>query len=317
MYWLLFEQNKARVTETRLQRIGRMIVPFLICAAMLLFVQHMTPHSWVAGAANARNYLITQPYVAVLYLKTFFWPSDLSADYDLNPFTTTDDPRFWAGFVFAVLFTACAVIAALFKKTRLIGFGLLWFLIALLPTSLLPLAEVMNDHRTFLPYVGLVIAVAGAASLPLNRRMAYSIPVKIAAICAVALFLCVNGYATFQRNKVWKSEETLWRDVTFKSPRNGRGLMNYGNTLMAKGDYTGSLDYFHRAQQFTPQYSILLINLAIAEDATKHSAVAEEHFKEALQLTPSNPDSYTYYARYLISHSRVTEARGFLQTALE
>src|SRR6202011_5179210 len=28
---------------------------FLICAAMLLFVQHMTPHSWIAGAANARN----------------------------------------------------------------------------------------------------------------------------------------------------------------------------------------------------------------------------------------------------------------------
>src|SRR5437762_11811344 len=30
----------------------------------------------------------------------------------------------------------------------------------------------------------------------------------------------------------WKSEETLWHDVVLKSPRNGRGLMNYGNTLM-------------------------------------------------------------------------------------
>ena len=54
---------------------------------------------------------------------------------------------------------------SIFKKTRVIGFGLLWFFIALLPTSLLPLAEVMNDHRTFLPYSGLVIAMAGVASL--------------------------------------------------------------------------------------------------------------------------------------------------------
>jgi tetratricopeptide (TPR) repeat protein len=290
---------------------------FLICGAMLLLLQHMTPRSWIAGAANARNYLITQPYVALLYLKTFFWPSGLSADYDLNPFATTDDPRFWAGFAFVIFFTLCAVMAAVFKKTRVIGFGLLWFLVALLTTSLLPLAEVMNDHRTFLPYVGLVIAMAGAVSLLVNRKVTYSLPAKIAAICTVVVFLCANAYATFQRNKVWKSEETLWHDVVLKSPGNGRGLMNYGNTLMAKGDYAGALDYFHRAQQLTPQYSVLLINLAIAENATKQSAAAEQHFKDALRLAPASPDSYTYYARYLLAHSRADEARAFLQSALE
>ena len=100
----------SRRHETRTSRRGpvrwKMVPPFLICGAMLLFVQHMTPRSWVAGAANAHNYLITQPYVALLYFKTFFWPTGLSADYDLNPFTTTDDPRFWAGFAFTVFFIA-------------------------------------------------------------------------------------------------------------------------------------------------------------------------------------------------------------------
>ena len=65
--------------------------------------------------------------------------------------------------------------------------------------------------------------------------------------------------------------------------------MNYGKTLMAKGDYAGALDYFHRAEQFTPQYSVLLINLAIAEDGTKQSAAAEQHFKEALRFAPRAP----------------------------
>jgi hypothetical protein len=128
-----------------------------------------------------------------------------------------------------------SILAARFKKTRLIGFGLFWFLIALLPTSLFPLAEVMNDHRTFLPYIGLVIAMADAASLlaaRLDRPW-----VKVSAACAVGLFLCAEAFATFQRNKVWRTEETLWRDVTIKSPRNPRGLMNYGTTLMAKGKY--------------------------------------------------------------------------------
>jgi Flp pilus assembly protein TadD len=275
----------------------------------------MTPRTWVAGAANARSYLITQPYVTLLYFKTFFWPTGLSADYDLNPFTTTNDARFWVGIVFVALVIAAAIAAANCKRTRMIGFGLLWFLIALLPTSLFPLAEVMNDHRTFLPYIGLVIAIAGAAALLvglLDRQRSWT-----KATSAVVLFLCASGYATFQRNSVWKTEETLWHDVAIKSPGNGRGLMNYGNTLMAKGDFAGALDYFHRAQEFTPQYSVLLINLAIAEDATKQSVQAEQHFKEALRLAPSSPDSYTYYARYLLSHSRVEEARAFLQSALE
>jgi Flp pilus assembly protein TadD len=320
IYRLLFPDE----TITRRTGVRRAIIyladvapAFLICSAMLLFVQHMTPRNWIAGAANTQNYLITQPYVALLYFKTFFWPSGLSADYDLNPFATTGGPQFCAGFAFVGALLAASILAACFNKTRVIGFGLLWFFISLLPTSLFPLAEVMNDHRTFLPYIGLVIAMAGAASVLVNRGVTYGVPAKIAAACAVTLLLCANGYATFRRNKVWKTEESLWHDVVTKSPRNPRGLMNYGNTLMAKREFNGALDYFHRAQQISPQYSFLLINLAIAEDATKQTAVAEQHFKQALQLAPSSPHSYTFYARYLLSHSRTEEARAFLHSALE
>jgi tetratricopeptide (TPR) repeat protein len=315
LHWLIFpdERRKQRAREG----VVEVVSPFVICGAMLWFVQHMTPRSWIAGAANAHNYLITQPYVTLLYFRTFFWPSGLSADYDLNPFTTAGDPRFWAGVLFIAVLLTMSILAVRSEKTRVIGFGFLWFLVTLLTTSLFPLAEVMNDHRTFLPYIGLVIAIAGAAALLVARLDRQSSWTRIAAVCAVMLLLCVNAYATFQRNRVWKTEETLWHDVVLKSPRNGRGLMNYGNTLMAKGDYNGALDYFHRAQQFTSQYSVLLINLAIAEDATKQSAAAEQHFKDALRLAPSSPDSYSYYARYLLSHSRGDEARAFLQSALE
>ena len=332
IYRLLFPPSHANLAGTSrrpqdLTWFAEVVPPLMVCAVVLLFVQWMTPTTWVSGSASAHNYLITQPYVTLLYLKTFFWPSDLSADYDLNPFATTNDARFWVGLAFIVFFAAAAIVAAVSKKTRMVGFGLLWFLIALLPTALFPLAEVMNDHRTFLPYVGLVIAMAGAGALLVAgldrsakgriRLGEQSSRTKIAAVSAVVLFLCANGYATFQRNKVWRTEETLWHDVVIKSPGNGRGLMNYGNTLMAKGDYAGALDYFHRAQQFVPQYSVLFINLAIVEDATKQSAAAEQHFKEALRLAPASPDSYIYYARYLISHSRAQEARAFLRTALE
>jgi tetratricopeptide (TPR) repeat protein len=320
IFRLLFagETITGRTTGRRALAYFAEIVPsFLICGGMLLFVHHMTPRTWIAGAANARNYLITQPYAALLYLKTFFWPSDLSADYDLNPFATTDDARFWVGFAFVILFITAAIATAVFKKTRVIGFGLLWFLIALLPTSLFPLAEVMNDHRTFLPYVGLVIAMAGIASLLLPQRINYNLLAKVAGGFVAAVVLSANGYATYQRNKAWKTEESLWHDVVIKSPGNARGLMNYGNTLMAKGDYTGALDYFHRAQALAPLYPVLFVNLGVAEGAIGQALEAEQHFKEALRLAPSNPDCYTYYAHWLLTQSRANDALPLLRKAVE
>ena len=313
-YLAVFSDSSAK------RRLLDVAVPFLFCAAVLLVVEAMTPQTWVAGARDAHNYLITQPYVTLLYFKTFFWPNDLSADYDLDPFTTTDDARFWAGLLFVIVLLTVSISCARYRRTRVIGFGLLWFLIALLPTSLFPLAEVMNDHRTFLPYIGLVIALAGMVSLACSRLAVRSARVAQTAtitIVVIALFvLCTSAFATFQRNKVWRTEETLWRDVTIKSPNNSRGLMNYGNTLMAKGDFNGALDYFHRALALAPQYSVLFVNLAIAEDATNQSALVEQHFKEAMRLAPSSPDSYTFYARYLLAHSRAEEADSLIHHAL-
>jgi Flp pilus assembly protein TadD len=308
VYLFLFSESKVR------RRF--FAASLVICAAVLLFVQHMTPTSWIAGARSAHNYLITQPYVALLYFKTFFWPNDLSADYDLNPLTTTDDARLWAGVVFVTLLLTMSILCARSKRTRVIGFGLLWFLICLLPTSLFPLAEVMNDHRTFLPDIGLVIAVAGLMILLFQSRIAAVRSVRVGISLGILVILSANGYATFQRNQVWRTEETLWRDVTIKSPNNSRGLMNYGNTLMGKGDFNGALNYFHRALVLAPQYSVLFVNLAIAEDATNRSTLAEQHFKEAMRLAPFSPDSYTYYARHLLAHSRGQEADTLIRSAL-
>ena len=67
------------------QRLWQTVLPFVICGAMLWLVARMTPHNWMAGARNPRVYLLTQPYVAWRYFKTFFWPTGLSADTILLP----------------------------------------------------------------------------------------------------------------------------------------------------------------------------------------------------------------------------------------
>jgi protein O-mannosyl-transferase len=320
VYLLLFQESKTEGATKAKRAIGYLmeIAPaFLACGGALWLVQRMTPAHWTAGAGDGWRYLITQPYAALLYFLTFLWPGGLSADYDLAPFQTMGDPRFLTGLVFGILFTGCAIAASICKRTRVIGFGLFWYIIGLLPTSLFPMAEVMNDHRTFLPYIGLVIAAAGIASLIIKERKRYRRSIVVAGSFAIVLFLCGNAYATNQRNKVWRNNESLWHDVVTKSPGNSRGLMNYGNVLMKKGDYADALGYFRRAEVIAPRYSTLFINIAIAEAANGQSAQAERDFKKALSLAPESPDSHTYYAAWLLKHSRPLEALRLAMRAIE
>src|SRR5262249_22810296 len=142
------------------------------------------------------------------------------------------------------------------------------------------------------------------------------------ALAAAAVLLCVVpvgafAAATYQRNAVWRTEESLWRDTTAKSPANGRGLMNYGLALMRKGDFAGAKGYFDRALVFTPNYATLEVNLAIVTDRLGQADVAKAHFTRALELEPGNPDPHFFYARWLNEQGETVEAIAHLRRALE
>ena len=58
--------------------------------------------------------------------------------------------------------------------------------------------------------------------------------VKLNKIVGLLSFCIIGAYAygITVRNEVWKDSESLWYDVSLKSPTNGRGLMNYGLELL-------------------------------------------------------------------------------------
>ena len=255
-------------------------------------------------------YRLTQPWVALHYFKSFFLPTGLSADTDwiyLDPFSL----QALAGYLFVIALLAAAFYTARRPKSRAISFGLFWFFLALLPTSLMPLAEVTNDHRMFFPFVGLSLAVfaAGQALSPANR---FRIPV----LAGLALLFAAEAAGTHARNQVWYTEESLWQDVAAKSPRNARGLMNYGITFIPR-DYSTALTYLERAQALMPDYHAIQFNLGRAYAGLGRDADAELHFKHAIELSPQSAEPYTHYALWLQSRGRLAEAQAQLEAVLK
>ncbi len=281
----------------------------LAVAAMAGFVLAMERHTFSPQGGSRWQYRLTQPAIAWHYFRSFFWPYDLTADSDMQAVAHWWEPRVFAG----VLFLS-AVLAAIWwargqRSTRPIAFGLAWFLLALAPVAWVPLAEVTNDHRMYFPFVGLTLAAIWAVRPLMLRHWR-----PAAAVSAVLLALCV--YATRERNEVWRSEESLWSDVAMKSPHNGRGLMNYGLTLMNRGDVNGALTLFKDALTYTPNYSLLHINIGIASGALRQNVRAESHFKRAIELEPANSRAYFFYARWLKGQQRSAESIPLLETAL-
>ena len=157
------------------------------------------------------------------------------------------------------------------KKTAPITFGILWFFVALIPTSSLhPLVQVSNSHRMFFPYIGLALAVSWAFAMLCFKYEKFLIAKTWRTTAVSVLFSVVligYAYGAHVRNEVWDSGENLWYDVTVKSPKNGRGLMNYGLVKMRNGEYAEAEEYFTKALEFLPYWTYTNINMAVLKDA--------------------------------------------------
>lgn len=292
----------------------------LVCLAGYLFVEKMTPQTWTSGGGNKFEYIIAQPIVTLHYFHMFLLPTELSADTDWGTLKSMSDPKFIVGMCFITGVIISIFISLKNKQTRIIAFGLVWFLIALLPTAIVPLSEVLNDHRTFFPYVGLAIAVCGFlyfVFLKIKNDLMQNAFNKSLAIVLILVVFCGHAYGVRVRNVVWLNENNLWLDVTIKSPKNARGLMNYGLTKMAKGEYAEARKYFTRGLELYPYYTYLHINMAIVENATGNPDKAEEYYKTALQYAPNAPNSYTFYAKFLFDKKRYEESKKLYEKAIE
>src|ERR1035437_9384726 len=130
----------------------------------------MFSKTWMPSDNSMWNYLITQPYIFLVYLKTFFLPTGLTADTDIYAFSNLKDIRIWIGIGVILFMLFLAYKFSRKKETIPISFGIIWFFIALAPSSsFVPLAEVMNNHRTFFPYIGLVISLSWGLALIIGR----------------------------------------------------------------------------------------------------------------------------------------------------
>jgi tetratricopeptide (TPR) repeat protein len=298
-------------------------------AAAIVIGRLDAPTQQYAGG-DRLAYALTQVWAWLHYLRLVVLPLGLSADPDPTRIQQWYDSRVFAGALALAALAWVAVRAARSPRAWPIAFGLAWWAIGLAPaSSLVPLAETMNDHRPFVGMIGLILAGVWAARLGWEALAAHWAGPPAGGATAVRRRRALRGAAivlafgalaghvagTRARNAVWRDDLSLWADVTVKSPANGRGWMNYGLALMQRGRLDEAAAAYERAEALVPHYYVLRVNQAILAGARGQAAEAEAKFRHAIRLGPAMPDPYFYFARWLVDQGRGPEALAQLGQA--
>ena len=272
------------------------------------------------------DYLRTQLTVVVRYLGLLLVPVGQNLDYDYPIYRSFAEPRVAISGLFLLVLGALALAAwggpvgrwtrrTFDPASRLVAFGLVWFFVALsVESSVIPIVDVIFEHRVYLPSVGFFVAAASLGALAAHRLA----PARAAKATLVAgiLISLVLGAATLARNEVWSTKLTLWTDVVAKSPRKSRARDNLGLALARRQREAEAIVQFREAIRLEPTNARAWTNLGVALVKTGRRAESAAAFVAAVNLDPDHAEALYNLGRYYLVEGRYDEAAALFQRAI-
>jgi len=244
------------------------------------------PGQGYSYSISMKEYFLTQFRVILTYLRLFVLPINQNLDYDYPISTGFFQLKTFLSFSLLLVILATAVLA--FKRYRLIFFGIFWFFLTLsVESSIIPISQnVIFEHRTYLPSFGFFLTLIGAFFYFFKERY-----IKIA-VTVLLIIASINTVLTYQRNKIWKSEYTLWSDCIKKSPNKARPNNNFGLILFGEGRIKEAIEHYDKAISLTPDYPLPYYNRGIAYAELGQLQLAINDFSNAIRLQPEYEEAY-------------------------
>jgi Flp pilus assembly protein TadD len=285
-------------------------------------------------------YLITQIRVVTTYIRLLFLPIHQNFDYDYPIYHSLFELPVLLSFVFLVALIGTGVYLlyrsgqagkpesrqaaehkggdgfhySLFatQNFRFIAFGIFWFFVTLsIESSVIPIIDVIFEHRVYLPSIGLFMSITGGIYLS-----AHKLRLEKVTIYALVLIVLIFSGLTYARNAVWKSKITLWEDVTRKSPYKARPHNNLGMFYSEAGREDKALAEFETAVKLDPDYTEAHYNLGSTYSGYGRLDEALREFQMTVKLKPDYADAHNNLGVVYAKLGRVDEAIREFQTAV-
>jgi len=259
-------------------------------------------------ARSVGSNLLSQVEIIVRYIRLMTVPVGLNVHHTVPGSTGIGSVQTLTSFATIVLLLGTGI--ALLRQHRPAGFAILWFFVALVPTSsVIPLAVLMNENRLYLPGVGFAI-VSGYVLTRFLPRHASTWRTALQSVAGIFIILIgvVYGAGTAYRNTVWRSQYTLWTDSVAKGSRSYVSLTNLARACAGKVMYHRALELYRAAAELDP-----VRPRAYAGMADVHLALGQidEALDACRQAVETAPDVAEYHHR----SSVLFEQKGDIEQA--
>jgi Tfp pilus assembly protein PilF len=194
------------------------------------------------------------------------------------------------------------------KKERLLSFCILWFLGNLVIESSVIGAEIIFEHRLYLPSMFFILVFVS-----LIYRFGSSKWIGGILLCTMVILFSVW---TYQRNIVWSDDVRLWKDCVVKSPHQPRQHYNLGVVLARNGNLDKAIEQYRAALNVKPDYAEAYYNLGNALVRKGDAEDAIDNYRKALQFNPDFFKSYYNIAKILYGQGKISGAIHNYQKAL-
>jgi tetratricopeptide (TPR) repeat protein len=157
----------------------------------------------------------------------------------------------------------------------------------------------VSDHLQYLPMVALIGLVAAWLSSTFHGK-------ALGIVCAT--WIAALSILSWNRARVFSSDESLWRDTLSKNRASWSAHNNMGCILAEKGEIADAIKEFKASLQINSRNASAHRNLGRALALQNELPQAEYHLRTALEIKLRDADAHRTYGSVLAQLGRNDEA---------
>jgi Flp pilus assembly protein TadD len=271
-------------------------------------------HNTYGGLGERLLYL---PYHLFNFIRLAVWPINLSADYGFAYPTSFFELNNLIGVTGLVGLVIISLVV--YKRQRIIFFGIWWFLLTLFPVyNIIEIFNPLADRYLYLPLAGFCM-VLSLLLTDLAPRISTFVPQKSKIVTGSLIVALLVTYSTISiaRNRDWRDEYSLWSKTLQTTPNSAVAHGNLGRVYLDRGQLKAAIDEFKAALKIWPRSFKAHYNLGLAYEKQGMFEEAISQYEVTLKLEPDFANAHFNLGNIYKQEGLLDEATIAYQKVIE
>jgi hypothetical protein len=274
--------------------------------------------AFVALSLTTFQRILTAVGVVPDWVRLLLFPAHLASEYGPPDIPIAQGLELYLIPGFLLLVATIAIAFVLRRKEPVISFGIAFLCVTLLPSSnfIIPAGIVLAERTLFSPSAGAMLGVAGVVVAFARYRHARSLRRSVPALVAVMLVLVAGIARSATRSRVWKDNDTLFKQAVADVPDSYRAHFVLGAWYFEHHDIQHGEAEYRQSLRLFPYDPAVSYNMAEQYRFFGLCEPALPLYKWTRELNPDFPYGRYSYSLCLLETGHYADAKRMAYIAL-